>query len=118
MKTIKILIAICMVACPQWLFAAEKGEHRYTPKEQIHFTPATLLAFDHSGKNLSHSRRADGSSMASHNGSMGNVTVARLAADGSIETFCTTDETAARAWMAGEDGHRVPVSLNLQSREK
>ena len=61
---------------------------------------------------LTHSTLADGSVIADHNGSMGNVTVARMGPGGIIETFCTTDETAARAWMAGEDGKQKTASIN------
>jgi len=103
MKLFSYLSLVCFLACPQVLFAADPSEHKFTPKEQIKFAPATRAAFDHSGSRVIHSTLADGSQFADHNGSMGNVTVARLGADGTMETFCTTDESAARAWMAGED---------------
>ncbi len=111
--------AVCTVlALPQSLAAAEQTGHRYTPKEQIVFTPATMLAFDHSGKMLVHKVNADGSSITEHNGSLGNVTVARLGPDGKIETFCTTDILAATAWMAGETGNKTATPVNLPVAQK
>ena len=103
MKIMGFLSLICLLVFPQVLIAAGPTEQKFTPKDQIKFTPSTKAAFDHSGTNVIHSTLADGSRFADHNGSMGNVTVARLGADGSMETFCTSDEEAARAWMAGED---------------
>jgi len=118
MKCVHYLSLFCILASPQLLIAAEPGEHRYTPKEQIAFSPATMLAFDHSGQSVIHSKMADGSQVADHNGSMGNVTVARIGPDGVIETFCTTDEAVAKAWMAGEDGKNLAASLNPPAMEK
>ena len=118
MKFVHYLSLICVLASPQLLIAATPGEHRYTPKEQISFSPATMRAFDHSGLAVIHSEKADGSQVADHNGSMGNVTVARMGANGMIETFCTTDEAVARAWMAGEDDKKLTASLNLPVMEK
>jgi hypothetical protein len=103
MKLLSFLSLVCLLSFSQVLFAAGPVEHKYTPKEQIEFAPSTKAAFDHSGASVIHSTLPDGSRFADHNGSMGNVTVARLGADGSMETFCTSDEDAARAWMAGED---------------
>lgn len=118
MKCVRYLSLLCILASPQPLIAAEPGEHRYTPKEQIAFSPATMRAFDHSGQAVIHSIMPDGSHAADHNGSMGNVTVARIGPDGAIETFCTTDEAAAKAWMAGEDGRKLATSLNPPAMEK
>ena len=103
MKYLGVLSLVCLLAFSQTLIAAGPDKHKYTPKEQIKFSPSTGLAFDHSGATVVHRTLPDGSQFADHNGSMGNVTVARLGADGSMETFCTSDEDAARAWMAGED---------------
>ena len=75
-------------------------------------------AFDHSGKMVTRSVMADGSIVAEHNGSLGNVTVARLGPDGKVETFCTTDAVAARSWMAGELGRRAVTSLNTPVADK
>ena len=103
MKYLVVLSLICLLAFSQALVAAGPVEHKYTPREQIEFSDSTRAAFDHSGATVIHSTLADGSQFADHNGSMGNVTVARLGADGTMETFCTSDEDVARAWMAGED---------------
>lgn len=103
MKLLGFFILTCLLAFPQMLDAAGPVEHEYTPRDQIEFAPSTQAAFDHSGNGITHRTLADGSQVAEHNGTLGNVTVARLGADGSMETFCTSDEEAARAWMAGED---------------
>lgn len=118
MKCVHYLSMLCILASPQLLFAAEPGEHRYTPKEQIVFSSATMRAFDHSGQAVIHRKMPDGSHVADHSGSMGNVTVARMGPDGVIETFCTTDETDARAWMAGEGGPKPVASINPPAMEK
>ena len=67
--------------------------------KKIQFQPETEIAFDHSGKFITHKVEADGVQTADNNGSMQSVTVARLGANGKIETFCTTDKSAAVAWM-------------------
>jgi hypothetical protein len=103
MKFLGFLSLICFLTFPQVLIAAGPTEQKFTPKDQIKFSPSTEVAFDHSGDRITHSTLADGSQVAEHNGTLGNVTVARLGPDGTMETFCTSDEDAARAWMAGED---------------
>jgi len=103
MKFPGFLSLICLLIFPQVLIAAGPAEQKYTPKDQIKFASSTKATFDHSGNAVIHSTLPDGSQFADHNGTMGNVTVARLGADGTMETFCTSDEEAARAWMAGED---------------
>ena len=115
MRLFSYLSLVCFLACPQIVLAADPSGHKFTPKEQINFAPATRTAFDHSGSRVIHSTLADGSRFADHNGSMGNVTVARLGADGTMETFCTTDESAARAWMAGEDilKHKILATVEV-----
>ena len=102
MKLIKGIALLVILVSPQLVFSAENPEVRYTSKDQIKFKVLTQKAFDHSGKFVTHSVHADGSESANHNGSMGNVTVARIGADGKIETYCTTDEAAAKSFMAGE----------------
>lgn len=118
MKHLLYLAWTCILTCSQWVVAADDVEHRYTAKETIAFAPATKRAFDRSGKSITHSKRADGSSMTEHNGSLGNVTVARLGPDGTVETYCTSDEATARAWMAGEFGRKPATSPSLQVRAK
>jgi hypothetical protein len=118
MNHIKYLALVCILCGPQIGFAAGKFDHQYTPKEKIVFSPKAMIAFDRSGKSIKHHTRKDGSTMSEHNGSMGNVTVARLGSDGKIETFCTHDAESAKAWMAGEIGiksavtPRKPVKVN------
>ena len=103
MKFLSFLSLVCLLSFSQVLFSAGPVEHKYTPKDQIEFAPSTKAAFDHSGDRITHSTLADGSQVAEHNGTLGNVSVARMGPDGTIETFCTGDEEAARAWMAGKD---------------
>lgn len=81
--------------------AAENTTHQFTPKDQITFSPSTTDAFDFSGQKVSRVLLPDGTVMMKHNGTMQSVTVARVAADGSIETFCTTNGTEAREFMSG-----------------
>ena len=102
MNQIKYLVLVCIMCGPQLSFAAGGTGVQYTAKEQIEFSPESMKAFDHSGKLVKHSVHADGSESADHNGSMGNVTVARIGSNGAIETFCTSDAEAAKAFMAGE----------------
>jgi hypothetical protein len=102
MNRIKYLALLCILCGPQIGFAAEGTEIQYTAKEKIVFSPESMIAFDHSGKLVTHSAHADGSESANHNGSMGNVTVARLGPNGTIETYCTSDALTAKAFMAGE----------------
>lgn len=117
MRFTGFLSVIPVLFLPLTSTAAEQDKHSYTPKDQITFAPATMAAFDHSGKKITHRTLADGSLATEHNGTMGNVTVARLGPDGKIETFCTTDSEAARAWMAGETG-RNAVSVDVSGVEK
>lgn len=118
MRLTRILSALALLTLPQALNATEQTEYQYTPIEQIVFAASTRRAFDHSGKMLTHIVHADGSASAEHNGSMGNVTVARLGPDGRIETFCTTEISVARDWMAGETGKRPVTRLNTPVMEK
>ena len=108
----KNLFFICLLINPLLLVAEEQKGHKHTPGGEIAFRPSSRAAFDHSGQLVTHRILADGSMMAEHNGSLGNVTVARLGPDGKVETFCTTDEEAAKSWMAGEIGRSSVASLN------
>ena len=118
MRHLKSLALICLVTSPPLATAAEEAEHPYTAKEQITFSPVTMLAFDRSGKAITHHTHPDGSTSTEHNGSMKNVTVARIGPDGKVETYCTGDESAARAWMAGEFGTTTAASPSVQLRVK
>ena len=62
--------------------------------------------------------QVDGSQTVENNGGAGNVTVARLGPDGNIETYCTTDITVARSWMAGEGASQATVSIDSPVMEK
>lgn len=95
-----LAVAGCFIA-PQLMWAAEPSDHQYTERDKIEFSPATKIAFDRSGQFATSRVLPDGSTMTELNGSMRSVTVARMGPDGRIETFCTTNEEAAKDWMAG-----------------
>ncbi len=102
MRHIKYLALVCILCGPQMAFAVEQGDHQYTAKENIVFSPESMIAFDRSGKYVTSRTLADGSSITELNGSMRSITVARVGPDGKVETYCTTNAEAARSWMAGE----------------
>jgi hypothetical protein len=81
---------------------------------EIEFSNSTKAAFDHSGKLVTHRTLPDGTVSAEHNGTLGHVMVARVGADGGVETFCTAHEQLARDWMAmrGRTGGKVVVNNN------
>ena len=118
MSSLKCLPLIFILVSPQILLAAEQDQHRYTQEEQIEFSEATRTAFDHSGKPLTRTLQVGGPQAVENNGSAGNVTVARLGPDGNIETYCTTDITVARSWMAGEGASQATVSIDSPVMEK
>ena len=118
MHMTRLLLFVFAFYYPQAINAAGQEQSGYTPEENIQFSNATRIAFDHSGQRVIRSTLADGTQVADHNGSMGNITVARMGADGNIETFCTTDEAAAKAWMAGGGGKKPATSLNAPVMEK
>jgi hypothetical protein len=118
MNYVKYLPLIFILSIPQLLAAEPQKPHRYTPKDQIVFTTATEAAFDRSGKMLTTRVEVDGTKTVENNGSFGNVTVARLNADGKVETFCTTDAGAASSWMAGESGTLTTASIKPTVIEK
>lgn len=118
MKLRGILLLVFLLSFSPALLAAGAGEHKYTPREQIEFEPSTLAAFDHSGEKVTYRTLADGTEVAEHNGTIGNVTVARLGPDGKIETLCTSDEEAARAFMAGEDIIKNKTLSTVTVRER
>ncbi len=117
MKYLKYLALVCIATSPQLSMAVEESEHQYTSKERIVFSPEAMRAFDRSGKYVTSRTMADGSTITEYNGSMMNVTVARLGPDGKVETYCTGNAEAARSWMAGEFDTRpataavVPVKV-------
>lgn len=105
MRNVCRLCLICCLACPLPLGAAEPPVNTASPEARVEFTPRIRKAFDQSGKAVIHSKLPDGSSMADHNATLGHVTLARIGPDGRIETFCTTDETEASAWMSRAGRH-------------
>lgn len=94
------------------LLAEQQEGHQYTAKDKIKFASSTQTAFDRSGKTVEQSVLPDGSLMAKHNGSIGHVMVARRGPDGKIETYCTSHEDGAKAFMAGESATASVTSLN------
>ncbi len=118
MKYLKYLALVCIVTSPQLLMAVEETEHKYTSKERIAFSPATMIAFDRTGRTHTHHTLTDGSTISEYNGSMGNVTVARLGSDGKVETYCTADALAAKSWMAGEFDRKPGTTRNVAVMEK
>ena len=118
MRTVVCLLIICALIYPYKLFAADQPEQPDLPRPSKPFSAGTMKAFDHSGRAVTQSVRADGSRMADHHGTSGHVTMARFGADGSIETYCTTHETVARSWMAGEVGKKPATLPNIGDTEK
>ena len=112
------LFYIFLLTAPLLVSAEDTKVSGYTAREKIEFTASSRRAFDRSGNPVVHHTLPDGSLMTKHNGSIGNVTVARRGPDGNIETFCTTDAEAARAWMAGEDLANGVNVLNLVDEVK
>ena len=55
-----------------------------TPREAIVFSNETEVAFNHSGKRVTSRSMPDGTVVSDHNGSLQNVTVARIGPDGQI----------------------------------
>lgn len=116
MNSGKILFTTCLMISPMLLAAEEQNGHQLTASGEIQFKPASEAAFDRSGEMVSHKILPGGVLMAEHNGSLGNVTVARLGADGRVETLCTTNHNAAKAWMAGENIARPDAILHLEEK--
>ena len=114
-KTNWLVIAGCCIA-PQFLWAAEQSDHQYTARDQIEFSPSTKVAFDRSGQLTTSRVLPDGSKITELNGSMRSVMVARMGPDGKIETFCTTNESEAKDWMAGLIDP-APAVINAPARQ-
>jgi len=97
-----LIFALCCASSPLCALAQTSAPPR-TAADQIRFSEPTLRAFDRSGAHVTLDRRPDGALHAHHHGSFQNVTVARIGPDGTVDTYCTTDEQHARRWMSGED---------------
>jgi hypothetical protein len=98
------LISGLIFVFPPALLADPSGEVPRTSVDQIHFDASTTRAFDRSGRYVTTKVKADGTVHTELNGSFQNVTVARIGANGVIETYCTTSEQDAKNWMARADG--------------
>jgi hypothetical protein len=107
-----------MLISPLLAVAEQAEPHKYSNREEIAFEPSTQVAFDRSGTQVISKIQLDGSIIAEHHGSLANITVARRGPDGTVETFCTTDASAAKAWMAGADALKPATSVNLFIEEK
>jgi len=110
--------SILAILIPISTAAAETSEVPSTPREAISLSAETELAFDHSGKRVTSRSLPDGSVVSNHNGSLQNVTVARMGPDGKIETFCTTDREAAVDWMARLDGRSGQARREIPTGEQ
>jgi hypothetical protein len=113
MKPKKFLFLFCLSVAPLFVMAEEQKGQWFPTRDEISFAPSSEAAFDRSGKLVSHKTLAGGALIAEHNGSLGNVTIARLGPDGKVETFCTTDEEAAKSWMSGEEIEAPIATLNI-----
>ena len=98
-----ILFILLMALSPVVLAAGGPGEQQYPAQEDIRFSPAVERAFDYSGDLVTQITLPDGTVFASHNGTMQNVTVARVGPDGNIQTLCTSSRAEAAAFLAGID---------------
>lgn len=100
----RLFVVLFSFLFPLTLTAAEPGKVPRTPLDQIHFDASTTRAFDRSGKYVTTKVHANGTVQTEVNGSFQNVTVARIGANGVIETYCTTSEQDAKNWMARMNG--------------
>ena len=106
MHKLLILLTSLALLSPVSLMAESPEEQKYPELEDIRFSPAVERAFDYSGKLVTQVTLPDGSVFARHNGTMLNVTVARVGPDGEVQTLCTSSRTEAAAFLAGLDiGH-------------
>ena len=112
------LVLLLTILAPLSSALAETIDVPATPREAIFLSAETEIAFDRSGKRLTSKTLADGSVLTDHNGSLQNVTVARVGPDGSIETYCTTDREVAVDWMARLEGRPDRGRRDVQAREE
>jgi hypothetical protein len=117
-KSVKYTLLICILIAPQFAVSEGQEQHQYTDLQEINFALSTQVAFDRSGKQIVSEFLADGSILARNHGSLANITVARLGPDGQLETFCTTDADAAKAWMAGANVSVPATPQNTHVEEK
>jgi hypothetical protein len=112
------VLTLAAIVTPLTATSAGPSEVPATPRESIVLSEATELAFDRSGRFVTTETRPDGSIISHHNGSMQNVTVARVGPDGQIETFCTTDKEKAVDWIARSRGRPSNSNLEIPAEEK
>ena len=106
------VLTLAAIVTPLTATSAGPTEVPATPRELIVLSEATELAFDRTGRFATTETRPDGSIISHHNGSLQNVTVARVGPDGQIETFCTTDKERAVDWLAR--AHDRPSNSNFE----
>ena len=114
----KTLVLISLLASLVPVPAQTGGEAEFPVSDEIEFTPGIKAAFDRSGQHITHHSLPDGSVMANHHGSAGHITLARINTNGVLESFCNTDEAAARAWMAGENLRSDIAELETDSEKQ
>lgn len=111
-RTSQYLLSSCLLLLP--IAAPAADDHSYTDPEKIKFDAATRAALDRNPDRVRHYRLRGGVLLAEHGEMIGSMTVARRGTDGHIETLCTTDERAARAWMSGAPGTAPVITLELE----
>ena len=112
------LVLTLTILAPLSSAFAETIDVPATHRDAISLSAETEVAFDRSGKRVTSKTLPDGTVVTNHNGSLQNVTVARVGPDGSIETYCTTDREVAVDWMARQDGRPARAHHEVQVREE
>jgi hypothetical protein len=112
------LVLTLTILAPLSSAFAETIDVPATPRDAISLSAEIEVAFDRSGKRVTSEVLPDGSVVTHHNGSLQNVTVARVGPDGSIETYCTTDREVALDWMARLEGRPDRSRRDVQVREE
>jgi hypothetical protein len=118
MRKLPIFMTLLGLCSPVALAAEDSGVQKYPALEDIRFTPAVERAFDYSGNLVTHVTLPDGSVFARHNGTMQNVTVARVGPEGEIQTLCTSSRAEAAAFLAGLDIRSTDGKLDMPQEVK
>jgi len=113
MRKSLIFIILLMMLSPVVLAAGGPGERQYPAQRDITFSSTVERAFDYSGDLVTQVTLPDGTVFASHNGTMQNVTVARMGPDGDIQTLCTSSRAEATAFLAGVGIRSTDPSVDL-----
>ena len=114
----KCLLTLCWLFSPSAFAVGESQTPGDAGREEVSFVPSTEAAFDRSGNHVTHSFGADGVLRTEYHGTFGNVTVARVSADGRIEHMCTTDREAAIKFMSGGTTTQLKAVVELQLDER